>query len=77
MIAVPVTDHDMIDLTQARFLGRGVDAFRIAVAIARIAGVEQQRLAGRRDEQCRGAAFDIDPMDLQIARGRVLRERGA
>jgi hypothetical protein len=67
MIAMPMANHDMIDFRQARFLRGGEDALGVTVAIAGIAGVEQQRFSGRRDEQRGSAAFNIDPGDSQIA----------
>ena len=68
MIAMPMANHNMIDFRQARLLRGGEDALGVAVAIAGIAGVEQQRFSGRRDEQRGRAAFDIDLGDFQIAR---------
>ena len=69
VICVPVADHHIVDVREAGTLGRGEDALRVPVAIARIAGVEQQRLAIGSDEQSRCAAFDIDPVDFEIAGG--------
>jgi hypothetical protein len=64
MVAVPMADHQIIDLLQAGLLGRSIDPFGIAVGV-RKSGVEQQRFAGRRHDQSGGAAFDIDPVNLQ------------
>jgi len=67
VIAVPMTDHDVIDPRQAHRFRRGGDALGVAVVVAGKAGVEQQRLSVRRDEERRGASLDIDPRNLQTA----------
>ena len=41
--------------------------FCIAVGV-RISGIEQQRFTGRRHDQRRRSALDVDPVDLQIPR---------
>ena len=45
-------------------------ASRIAPLALAVAGVDQHRLAGRRDEQRGRAAFDVDEVDLERASGR-------
>jgi hypothetical protein len=69
MVSMPVADHDVFDPRQARFLSGCEDSLRIAVAVAGIAGVEQQRVPSGRDEQRRRSSFDVDPVDLQVAPG--------
>ena len=74
MISVPMADHDVVDLFQAGFLRRGQDSLRVAVGIRRESRVEEERFSRRRYDQGCGAAFDIDPVKLEIAGlcGRVL-----
>src|SRR5262249_28811089 len=70
MIAVPVADHDMIDLSKAGILRRRVNSFRVPVAISGKTCIEQQRFRRGRNEQGRGPPFDIDPIDFEIKRLR-------
>ena len=67
MVSMPVADHDVVDPLQSRFLSGCEDSLGIAVTVAWITGVEQERVSGRRDEQRRRAALDVDPVDLQVA----------
>jgi hypothetical protein len=53
----------MRDLGDAGLLCRGDDS--PGVARAGIAGVDQDRLAGRRDDQRGGAAFDVDERETE------------
>src|SRR5579883_2858716 len=55
MVAVPMTDDQIVDLLQAGLLRRRVDSFRVPVGV-RKSGVEQQGLARRRYDQSRRAA---------------------
>jgi len=67
VIAVKMRRQQVIDLLQTRLPGRRVDAFCITVVRRTIAGVHEQRLPRRRhDQRCR-PAFDIDPVNVQIA----------
>ena len=60
MIAMVMRDDQVIDATHAGDL-RGQLDDSIGVADAGVAGIDQQRLPGRRDDQRGGAPFDIDP----------------
>ena len=65
MVAVPMADHEVIDVIESGFLGGRVNPFRIAVAIY-VSGVEHQRLTRRRDDEGGCTAFDVDPIELQV-----------
>ncbi len=68
MVGVKMGDQEVVELFQPRDLGSDlVDTPGIAVVPAP-AGVYEQRLAGRRHDQRRPAALDIDPVDVQRAR---------
>ena len=76
MIAVPVGDDQMIDLSQVRVACRGDDASGVAYRSgATVARIDQQRLARRRDKQCRVAAFDVHDVDVERLRGSRLCQR--
>ena len=64
MVGVPVRDDQVVDGLEA---GRRVAALwmRSASRGAGVAAVDQHRLAGRRDDQRRGAALGVDEVDLQ------------
>jgi hypothetical protein len=47
----------------------------LTAAIGLVAGVNQHRLAGRRDDEGRGAAFNVYPIDIESARLRDERDR--
>ena len=64
MIAMQVRHDQVIDARQVRELLGGLE-HAAGVAAARIARVDQHRLAGRRHDERRGAALDVDPVDLQ------------
>ena len=71
MIAVPMGDDQMVDLGEAGVLGGRHDAPGIADRrLGRdIAGVDEQRFAGRRDEERGVAALDVDHVDVQRGAG--------
>ena len=73
MVAVIVREHQVIDLGDARLLRDGDDAVRIARA--RPAGIDQQRLSGRRDEQSGLPALDVNEINVQVL-ARVAPRRG-
>ena len=73
VIDVKVRGDEVIDLLQAGdFGGQLVDAARIA--LEGIAGIDEHRLARRRDDERRAAAFDIHPVDVERAIRAVRRE---
>ena len=63
----------MIDLLDAGALQRLDDAAEIAVA--GVAGVDQQRLARRPDEERRLATLGVDVIDVQRSRCRLRPDR--
>ena len=67
MVAVVVRDDDVVQLIllKLRRADHGHDALEIAVVVAARAGIEQQRLAGRRDEQHGFSAFGVHIVDIQ------------
>ena len=68
VIAVEVRGEQDIDLLQAGLLRRGEDPLGVAIVRRAIGGVDQQGLAAGRDDQSGGAAFGVNPVNLQIAR---------
>jgi hypothetical protein len=70
MIAMPVRRDEVIDLFQSRVPDRRSDAFPVPLgALAQIAGIDEHRLARRRNDERRLAAFDVDGVNLQGFRG--------
>src|SRR6185437_11897776 len=67
MVRMPVADDHLVDALQSGALCGGEYALRVAIPVPGIAGVEEQRFTGGRDEQRRSAAFDVNPVDFQIA----------
>jgi hypothetical protein len=65
VIGVPMADDHVVDPCQAYRFRCGDDALRVAVVVAREAGVEQERLSVGRGEECGGASLNIDPGNLQ------------
>ena len=74
VVAVVVGGDQMIDLLDARIGRSGNDARGVA-AVARIAGVDEQRLSRRRDNQRGVSALDVDDVDLKRLRCTGLRRR--
>src|SRR5580704_3944024 len=70
VVGVKMADEQIVDLFQAGELGCGVDAFGIAIA-DRPSSIDQKRFAGRGDEQRRGAAFGVNPVDVERPRVRA------
>ena len=67
MVGVIVADHDVINLLQTGLLRCRINPFGVA-AIDFEAGVDQHRLARRRQNQCGRTTFHVNPVNLQIAR---------
>ena len=67
---VEMTEHEVVDPLQPRLLRDFENASGIAAA-SFPTGIDQQRFAGRRDEQRRRAALDVHPVDIEIARLRI------
>jgi hypothetical protein len=74
VIAVIVRGDQVIDSRELRVRGRGHDPRGVTRGgRAAVARVDQQRLAGRRDEQGGVAPFDIHHVDVQRPAGPGLR----
>jgi hypothetical protein len=71
MIAVVMRRPHVINLLDASCAQRGEDA--IEIAGAGVAGVHEQRFAGRADEQRGLPAFGVDVVDVQRPAGAGLR----
>ena len=67
VIGMEVGDEHMVDLRDAGVFHRRLNALGVAAIVAGPAGIDQQRSAGRRDEQRGLAAFDVDGVDVQVA----------
>ena len=65
MIAMEVADEDVIDPAQTHLLRGGEYALGVAVLV-RIAGIDQERLAFRREQQGGRATLGIDPGNVEI-----------
>ena len=63
MVAVEMGGEHDVDLANARLLRDRSDA--VGIAIARVASIDQHRLARRRDEQRRLPALDVDEVDVE------------
>ena len=70
VIVVVVRDDEIVERADARLLHGGRDALGIAQRVGRPAGVDQHRLARRRDDERRLAAFDVDEVQPQRLRRR-------
>src|SRR3954452_18631297 len=65
MIRVVMRDDHVIELPQTGFARDDLyDAVRIAMA--GVAGINEHRLPGRRDDQGGRASFDVDPIDVEV-----------
>ena len=64
VVLVKMRDQEIVDAGEARVLDRGHDPIGIAAVLLRIAGVDEQRLPRRRDDERRLAAFDVDEIDV-------------
>ena len=65
VIGVVVRHDEVVDPRQPGLLHRRRDAIGVAAVEAGVARVDQQRLARRRDNQRRLAAFDVDEVDVE------------
>jgi hypothetical protein len=68
VVAMPVRDHAMIDLPEAGHVHSHMGDSP-GVAIAGEAGIDQQRLAGWCHDQSRGAALNINKINVECSRG--------
>jgi hypothetical protein len=73
VVGVVVRDDQMIDRSQAVAIERRLDPLGVPAVEAGPAGVDQDRLAGRRDDQSGSAPEDIDPFDRERAIGGLWR----
>ena len=75
VIAMPVSNDEVVDLRQSRGLDRIGDAAGIARSlIARVARIDEQRFVIGRDEECGVAAFHVD--DIHVEGGLRGKPRG-
>ena len=65
VVGVEVGDEDVIDPGNAGVVHGGLNAVGIAAIVARPAGVDEERCAGRGDQQRGLAAFDINGVDAE------------
>ena len=65
MIAVKMCDEQIVEPAHLRRPCRGDDALRITIVLPGEAGIDQQRLPGRRHDESGLPAFDIDEVDVQ------------
>ena len=70
MIAVIVSDQNIIELLDAGLVGGRQDAIGVAAFVSRPAGIDQQRLPRWADNQRRLPALDVDEINLQGFRAR-------
>ena len=75
VVTMEVGGDEEVEAVDAGIAQRRLDPLRIAFVVAARAGAHQDRLAGRRDDKSRGAALDVDPVDVERAASR-LRRRG-
>src|SRR5580704_17402831 len=66
MIVVEMCDQHVVDLVDFGVLCGGYDAVSIAPVVTWPARVDQQRLAGRRNKQCRLPAFHVHKVHFQL-----------
>ena len=69
VIGVVVRDDEIVDRADAGFLDGGGNTLGVAQVVCRPAGVDQQRLPRRRDDERRLSAFDVDEIQPQCLRG--------
>ena len=85
VIRMEVRDEEVVELRETGLLDRSDDAAGIASAgdgvdapaapvVRAVAGIDEQRLAGRGDDEGRLAAFDVDEPERQILRGHALSD---
>ena len=65
MVGVEVGDQERVDFLDAGGFGGGCNADGVASAVAGIASVDQQGLAGGRDDESGLAPFDIDEINVE------------
>jgi hypothetical protein len=78
MVAMPVSDDQVIDPGDASVSSRRQDSTGIAHgACPTISGIDQERLTGRGDSKRGVAAFDVDNVDIQGLRAAALARKKA
>jgi len=65
VIGMVVGDENVVDLLDASEFGGFVDADGVTVGVVAPAGVDEERLLFRRDEESGLATFDVDEEDLE------------
>ena len=74
VVVVEMRHHHIVDVVEAELFERGDDTARVPPS--GIAGIDQDRFAGRCNEQRRLAAFDVNEINLQRFRGISSRYDG-
>src|SRR5436190_198833 len=75
VIAMEMSEKQVVDLFEAGSPGSGGDAVRVSAAVAGVTGVDEQRLARRCHDEGRLPAFDVDEIDVERARGAERHEQ--
>src|ERR1700758_56870 len=73
VIVVIVGDQHVVDAAEASTLRSSDNAIGIAEVVIRPAGINQQRLSRRGDEERRLATLDIDEVDAEFSASNSLR----
>ena len=68
VVAVEVSGYEMVDLLYARHLC-GYLVYAPGIAGARVARVDEEGFAGRRDDKRRSSALDVYPVHVECAFG--------
>ena len=77
VVVVVVREDQRVDLPETRHPGRDIVNPAGIAAVLAPAGIDEQRLARRRHHERRGAAFDVNPVDVErTARLRPSHRRG-
>ena len=75
VVDVVVGEQDIVEVVQSGIFGGGNDTVGIASCVAGPAGVDEERVMVRGDEEGGLAAFYVDDEDFEVA-GRVLGAEG-
>ena len=65
MVAMKVSDQEIVDPPKAGVLRSRENPPGIAPVVSRVTGIDEQRLASWRDNQRRLARFDVDEIDVE------------
>ena len=76
MIAMEMGRDEEVEAVDTGVPQRGLDPFGVACVLAVPAGIHQDGLVRRGDDERRGAPFDVDPIDVEGGPGWLLRDIG-